>query len=326
MLTYGVWYHDGSRSSGFAAPPSSFYSGPWRLPVRGRPRPFTDRVVSSPGLALLFKDLRPASVRSPRSRRVLVGSRTSSRGLSPLQRSQLGEFTSRNRTWRVDAGIPDAGSTHRQPEGCSLSSWLHPTFRGHPLPDSRRIGRRLWTAWPPSGALRRYERHDWIHARRSERCGPGPDLPETCIECLRSPQPRGAEEMITLPGSIPRRGFPHRFGPPPPFLTTLTVSPSPSLPTCFSRSRSWGLVRFREYPVQRAPGSRTYVRSSALALLDSSNPFRPRGTEVTPRPTRLRRTGGHGWRSSRSTRSLRWARPYASDFRRRPDRCSRQRG
>ena len=119
---------------------------------------------------------RPASVRSPRSRRMLVGSRTSSRSLLPLQRSQLGEFTSRNRTRGVVADISDAGPSFPRPEGRTLGSRLHPTFRGHPLPDSRRIGRRLWTAWSPSGAVHRRDRYDRSTPIAPEFTGRSPTL------------------------------------------------------------------------------------------------------------------------------------------------------
>jgi hypothetical protein len=41
-------------------------------------------------------------------------------------------------------------------------------------------------------------------------------------------------------------GFQARFAPPSPFLTTLTVYPSPDFTAYFSRSRPWGFFAFQE--------------------------------------------------------------------------------
>jgi len=63
-------------------------------------------------------------------------------------------------------------------------------------------------------------------------------------------------------------GFHTRFVPPSPFLTTLTVYPSPSPPACFSRSRSWG-VGTAGSTGHRAPGPSDpeVVRSTAASGL-----------------------------------------------------------
>jgi hypothetical protein len=86
-----------------------------------------------------------------------------------------------------------------------------------------------------------------------------------------------------LPGALPSQdrgpvrssrlvaGFHTRFGPPPPFSTTLTVCPSPHPVTYFSHSRPWGSVSRLpvggRYPCWRLP----------------AETFRP-ATEVTFRP------------------------------------------
>jgi len=59
---------------------------------------------------------RPRSVRSPPGRRLPVGFRTSSRGFSPLQRTQPGEFTSRNRTAVVDEAAPTRADRFHDPK------------------------------------------------------------------------------------------------------------------------------------------------------------------------------------------------------------------
>jgi hypothetical protein len=107
-----------------------------------------------------------------------------------------------------------------------------------------------------------------------------------------------ARRRVAGPLAFLVAGFHTRFAPPSPFSTTLTVSPSPGFPTCFSRSRSWGLVRprRRSSASAREGDPRATLHRSPVPMPVSA--FRgPRGrTHVAERP---RRTGDRTWLGGR---------------------------
>jgi hypothetical protein len=97
----------GSRCSGLAAPPTPFEYGPWRVPARHYPGPLRARLIPLMALHSPSRIDMPSTACSPSSRPGPVGSQTSSRGSCPLQRSQHGESTSRNRIRRVRCPTDD---------------------------------------------------------------------------------------------------------------------------------------------------------------------------------------------------------------------------
>ena len=113
-------------------------------------------------------------------------------------------------------------------------------------------------------------------------------------------------------------GFHPRCVPPSSFLATLAVYPSPGPPTCFRRSRSWGLVTAGIH----CPKT-DHTRPEGKVLSDPagnsrSSPMVPRRNGATSHRSLANQGGVHGYRGV----SLPIARPFAARFRVRPDRRS----
>ena len=258
----------GTRSFGFTDPPAPFACWTMAYSRSRQPPAWWGRVISSRDLALSLKDLRPSSdPHLPGQRWPGTCRSTSHEVWRPFSAPTRGMDSEEPHTTRGQRPVMTLPARRPEAYPCRRDRRRCPS-----LPDSRRIDCRrpgrphhdrrdqdeLEHSRSPGDPQRSSTAHPTTPPRLEVLCqiltDSALEIDPSIIE-VRSQDVDARKLRVSHHRSLPEEcsakplsrarwflvaGFHTRFAPPSPFLTTLTVYPSPGITECFIRSRSWG--------------------------------------------------------------------------------------